>query len=405
MGLNTALLKRPAFWLALSAFFLPIKPAPVNLFLAVAVLMVLGQGEYRHFLARALRRPDVTWLCIFTLGLLATYPMQDTDPAAYFDFVHKYGRFLLVPLLVPALHRNEDRALVLKSFLASMALTLLLSWLIWSGVNPSWFGVHADSEYGIPANPTVYKLHITHNFFMVIAIFYWFQSALDLRQSKPLWSAVYGALAVFALINVFGMVQGRTGWIVFGVIPIVYFVRRLGMKGLVLGVLFSAGVLALSYFLVGNVHERIDKGVSEVLALYHGGETDTSMGERYTYMLAGWSAFLDSPWLGHGVGGVVKAVSAFSLKRGVEPFANPHNQFLLILIQGGLVGLFAYLVLLGLQFREALKTAVGARYVVPLMGMFVIGNALNSFHYDFAESMLFIYMTAAIGLIPESQHA
>ncbi|WP_288106567.1 O-antigen ligase family protein [Limnobacter sp.] len=395
------LLRRPAFWLALSAFFLPIKPAPVNLFLLVAVLLVLGQSEYRGHIVQALRRPDVTWLCVFTLGLLATYAMPDTDQAAYFDFVHKYGRFLLVPLLVPALYRNEDRGMVLRAFLSSMGLTLLLSWLIWAGANPAWFGVHADSEYGIPANPTVYKLHITQNFFMVIAIFYWLQAALDLKDTKPAWSVVYGLVVVFALINVFGMVQGRTGWIVFAVIPVVFFARRMGLKGLIAGLVFSVAVLALSYLLVGNVHERVDKGVSEVLALYHGGQTDTSMGERYTYMLAGWSAFLDAPWIGHGVGGVVKAVSAFSLQRGVEPFANPHNQFLLILIQSGLVGLFAYLLLLGLQFRQAIQSKIGARYIVPLMGMYVIGNALNSFHYDFAESMLFIYMTAAVGLPPE----
>jgi O-antigen ligase len=67
---------------------------------------------------------------------------------------------------------------------------------------------------------------------------------------------------------------------------------------------------------------------------------------------AGWSMFLDHPWLGVGAGNYPDAYPAYYVGQWLEPLGHAHNYYLNMLAELGVVGGGLLLLLLGLAFRE-----------------------------------------------------
>lgn len=410
VGLNFVQRINPAWFLAGAAFFLPIKPAPVNLLILLALVVTYAKPQNWRVLFHTARQPWVLLLVALVVFLLATFVNNYNDPTSYGDFLSKYGRLLLIPLLVPVFQSTKDRLLVGWAFLSSMAITLALSYLVYLQVDLTAIGIVPDGEYAVSSNPTVFKKHITHNFFMAIAIYFWLLAlAKQLDQvwqgnsRAVVWLFVYAGLTIAAFINLFAMVDGRTGWVVFGVIPLAFGIQRFGIKGLALGAATSVLIAVVAYLTVDNVKQRVDKGIQEVSDFQSGADQKSSVGERMMLQISGWQAFTNAPLLGHGIGGVKNAVAPYTAQFDGEPFQNPHNQYLLLLIQGGVLGLGLYLAFIISALLGSYRTSWSALYLAPVLLMFVVGNLLNSFHYDFSESVAFILLISALGY--SSNHA
>ncbi|MFN7508067.1 MAG: hypothetical protein ACK5Q1_21170, partial [Limnobacter sp.] len=81
---------------------------------------------------------------------------------------------------------------------------------------------------------------------------------------------------------------------------------------------------------------------------------------------------------------------------GWPTFYNPHNQFLMFMLQGGVIALILYLWFFGVAVYRSTQSAWSHTYVLPLLMMYLVGNLLNSFHFDFAESMGFVFLYAVL---------
>ncbi len=397
MGVGLSFLQRinPAWFLAGAAFFLPIKPAPVNLLVLLAcVFAVLNKqcrGAILHFCVRKELIP--LWLL---LGFLAsTYIYASNEVSAYSEFISKYGRLALIPILASVLLTPENRRLIGQGFLAGMVIVLVLSYAIWLGVDPSLFGSKATDMYAIPSNPTVFKSHITHNFFLVIAIYLWVVCLA--KSENSLFKFFYTLLCLIGLVNLFGMIDGRTGWLVFMVIPLYFGYQKLGLKGFLLAGFIFVSLLVSAYFLVDNIHDRFSTTWLEIQQVLQGQpQKETSIGERVMYLTASWFAFLNAPLFGHGLGGIQGAVQPLVEVAGWPTFYNPHNQFLMFMLQGGVIALILYLWFFGVAVYRSTQSAWSHTYVLPLLMMYLVGNLLNSFHFDFAESMGFVFLYAVL---------
>lgn len=120
----------------------------------------------------------------------------------------------------------------------------------------------------------------------------------------------------------------------------------------------------------------------------------TSIGERVMYLTASWSAFLQAPMLGYGLGGIENAVQPFTSAAAWPVFYNPHNQFLMLMLQGGLLALALYAWFYAAVVYQSTRQAWTHTHVLPLLLMYFVGNLLNSFHFDFAESVGFVLVGA-----------
>lgn len=376
MGVNWVQRINPAWFLAGAAFFLPIKPAPVNLFLLLAFVTALFFKEIHLNLLMLLKHPVTlsAFALVCFLFFTALYPGSDSQLAG--DYATKYLRFAFIPMIAAVLMTTEKPSRLLDWFSLGVFLSVLASYGAILGL--------LESDL-----PTYFKAYLTHSFFVAIACSWavyriFFSPELNRRTVVRTFIAI-GVL--LSLVNLFVFVPGRSGWMTALLIPFLLGLRVLGVrKGLLIG--FGLFCIALLLFAVSDV---VRLRVVEVFSEFHmwsSGDPqtkETSLGQRMLYLTISLGAIQTSPWFGHGLGGVVAAVSDAAISKNFEPFQNPHNQYLMLLLQGGFVALGLYLVMI----VAILKTMPGNVIAWLAIVVYLTNNLINSFHYDFSESLFF----------------
>ena len=89
-------------------------------------------------------------------------------------------------------------------------------------------------------------------------------------------------------------------------------------------------------------------------------ERNTSVGQRITFLTNSWKMFLNAPVIGVGTGdfpGEYKKISVVN-SPGVRTTNQPHNMYMLVLSQLGLVGLGSFLLIFYFQFKLALALPI-----------------------------------------------
>lgn len=102
----------------------------------------------------------------------------------------------------------------------------------------------------------------------------------------------------------------------------------------------------------------------------------------------------EKPWLGHGTGSFAKEYQRIA--QG-EPFItkNPHNEFLMIGVQLGLIGLLVYLGFLGSQFYCARKLPDQDKWLAQgLLVSLLITSLFNTPFFDHTEGHWYAGMIA-----------
>jgi O-antigen ligase len=157
-----------------------------------------------------------------------------------------------------------------------------------------------------------------------------------------------------------GLSQSRGAWLGAGVAALVLaclwspFTRRLLVPCALLGALGTA--MAMTGLLPASIMDRLAQtieyfGVFDVRTVEVTPD-NWSVVERMAHWQAGWSMFLDHPWLGVGAGNYADAYPTYSVGQWLEPLGHAHNYYLNMLAELGVVGGGLLLLMLGLVFRE-----------------------------------------------------
>ncbi|WP_232507655.1 O-antigen ligase family protein [Candidatus Williamhamiltonella defendens] len=273
-----------------------------------------------------------------------------------------------------------------KGFLLANAIILFTSFLIW--------------EFDLPLgraylnNPTVFKMHITQNFFMALAVLIWLQQTF---HHKGIKSGGYALLTCLGVYNIFFIVQGRTGYLalvvaffawIFLSCPKTYQFRMI-MVALVLG--------AVLVIVPNQANVRMHIGIKEIQTCLAASQPnlleacDTSMGLRTMFALRSWQLIKEAPLLGHGV--AFEHVS----KQANFIIHNPHNEYLIQTLQSGLLGLTVFLVWMWCFFRSACQqpSEIKNMFIAVLMS-YMACHFFNSFLLDSSEGHLFVILTAIL---------
>lgn len=389
--MNTALLNQRARNLAVWAlaglgFALPLPPAWANMMLALILVGWLGSGQWQRkwqtFRQAPAAKAALLFLALVLVGLL--YGEQGHGGI----YLTKYASLLLLPIILTLqlTHAERDRALL--AFCCSMTFVLLLSFLVWlSAIPTEWF------KGSSPDNPTVFKLQITHGLFMVLAAFVLYIKSMTL---KP-WKTRYGLWLLAALMvgNALFMVQGRTGQLALVVLVVFLFSYRASRHGLLIGISAAFALTVVAYTVSDSFKQRADQAVLEIQhwkVLENRGDPTSSMGTRMDFYKTSLLIFRDHPLIGTGTGGFGKAYEK-AIAGTTLPFTlNPHNQYLLIAAQYGLIGLGVLAFFYSACWRQARQAAEPYRVLaLGFLLAYLCGNMFNSFMLDFAERLLFCW--------------
>lgn len=371
---------------------IPVSVALDNILLGLILLYWIAGGRYREKLA-AVRDNPVAGLALALFALFVVGSLHSIGTARdVLDALTKALRLLLIPALIFLLREPGWRERGIAAFLASMLVTLVLSYLF-------WLGLLAPNGWlkGTQLDPVVFKAHITHNIFMAFAAFLLAEAALEATTRRG--RIALAALCAAAVANVLLMVPGRTGIIVLLVLFTYFLWRALRARGLALAVVaLTALALVVLAFPDSMLHSRITLAHQEFGQWRAGVPPDptSSVGQRLELLRNTLEIIRSNPVLGVGTGGLGKAYADIAGATAASE-QNPHNEILMMVAQFGIAGFVLLVGLFVTQWRLAAhlpgRVEPAARALVLTIA---VASVLSSTLVDHAEGLFFAYMSGVL---------
>jgi O-antigen ligase len=375
-------------------FSLPLSTGGTSMLLGVILLLWIIGGDYRAKFQVIRYHPlAVASLVLFGLYVLGLFYGKPST-RVIFDVSH----FLLLALFIPLFGNSRLRQHALWGFLSAMLLLLILSYLAWFHLLPQI--AFLDIK---PGDPLVIQDRVTYGLFMAFGAFFWAVEAyFSKSRPKRIVLLILSALAVF---NVLGMINAKTAYLVLPILLGYFLIRQWRWRGAVTFFLAIVLLAAMAYNLPTNpLHQRIVEAVKEFKQWQPDQAEETSTGLRLEFYRYSLKIVRDHPLLGVGVGGFAEAYAKQIKDPKMARSDNPHNEYLLVATQLGLIGLVALLYLFYTQWRLAPllpmpKDTILARGVVLA---FMVGCLFNSFLTDYDEGVFFIWISTLLfsGLNP-----
>jgi O-antigen ligase len=380
-------------WAAVAlGFSISISVALDSLLALVILLACLLTVGYRGK-SDAIRANPVAWLAIvlfffYLIGCAYSIGNQE-DMLTGFG---KASRLMFIPLLLIVFQDEVTRRRAWYGFIGAMLLTLVLSYLLWLGLLPQWGFIR-----GSAANPTIFKLHITHNLFMAFTAF---ACAVQARHAAtPRRRGIWAALALLAAFNVLFMVQGRTGHLVLLALLVYLGIVWLRWKGVAIALAAIAVLAALAYALPSSsLHQRAVLAFHEFSAAQPDVAATTSVGQRMEFYRNTLEIVRQRPLLGAGTGGFRQAYAEQVRDTGRVATHNPHNEYLMVAAQLGLAGLLLLLALFAVQWHAAARLPT-MREQILARGMVLsvmVASAVSSTLIDHAEGWFYVWMSGLL---------
>ena len=197
------------------------------------------------------------------------------------------------------------------------------------------------------------------------------------------------------------MVPGRTGIVVLLVLFTYFLARTLRATGLALaGVALAVLAIVVIASPDSMLHKRIALAADEFTQWRAGiaPEPTSSIGQRLEYVRNTLKIIGENPVLGVGTGGFTKAYADRVNGTGAVAAENPHNEFLMMMVQFGLAGLVLLAGLFVVQWRLAAhlprqRDQAAARALVLTI---CVASVLTSTLVDHGEGIFFAYMSGLL---------
>ncbi|MCF6186289.1 MAG: O-antigen ligase family protein [Desulfobulbaceae bacterium] len=365
-------------WFAVMlAFSIPLSTSAVSV-LAVLILTawIIG-GDYSRKWAVITKNP-VSLALLFYLGLFFLGLLWTQNISTGLEMIEKQWKLLLFPVLLSSLVYSHRRRYVV-SFLAGLTVAMLLTYL-------AWFDI---LHYGgvTPEHLTRRLFHVVYNPLLAFGFYMVCHEVLWGKRSgigRLVLILLAGCMAVDMFIT-----EGRTGQVVFFVLLGLLFIQffsRSKLKAVLFILLILPLTFAAGYQLSPTFQNRVDAAGQEIREFNE--NPNTSVGLRLLFWKNSWRIIRAHPLFGVGTGDFQSSYAEVNAELSPDMVAtdNPHNQYVFILCQFGILGLLSLLTIFFAQIHQAVTCKDDWRRIRIAFPVFFLTIML-------AESYLVIYET------------
>lgn len=359
--------------------------------MGLTLITWLGAGGYRSRLNQ-LRDHWFSYAVVGLFLIICLGGLYSTGTSGEILYqIHKYSRLLFILPAITLLQDEKWRERSLWAFGAAMFLTLALSMI--SAVWPLSFVL--GTANGPRSNHFAFKDHIAQNLmmsFFALFIAMKAQTKNDLRIKAILFS-----ISILAIINILFFVAGRTGFLALALnfAAFIFFLPSKKQKAIGLVVIFFIAFLTFQFS--NNFNNRVASAITE----FKNQEKKelTSIGLRIEFFKKSIQLIKERPLTGFGTGSYAKefcrvADSAEWCEAGKF---HPHNQFIAFGVQLGVIGIAAYLALLGTAATAALKQSELPKVcAIGLVAAIIVDSITHAPLFLVTEAQFFILLFSAL---------
>ena len=361
------------------------------LLLIAAVGQLFFDVKHRSFPSFKLW-PSMTWWILLAMVWMSLSFLWTESSSA--DALAGWGRHSRILWFIPVLYllrSPEQSLLTLKWFVAGMVVMMLSSWALVAGLPVPWASAKELPSLGIVHGSTLEQPVLL----TFLAVVLWFMRA---HWPQGHWRWVPIGILLLTVLNVFFVMTGRSGFLVMLVFisMAVWWQLPKRWRWLVVGLPFV--LAALMMVLSPRFQTRTTEVVKDVLS-YRQGSIETSQAQRLDYWHRSLLAFQEKPLIGHGVGSWRMNYHRLGGMQADAP-SNPHQQYLLWLVEAGVVGCILFLSLLFAQYKDAQALPTNDRQALTtITAIAAVMGLMNCPYFGAGMGECLVYLAASLLVI------
>jgi O-antigen ligase len=336
--------------------------------------------------------PSMTWWILLAMVWMSLSFLWTESSSA--DALAGWGRHSRILWFIPVLYllRSPEQSLfTLKWFVAGMVVMMLSSWALVAGLPVPWATAKELPSLGIVHGSTLEQPVLL----TFLAAVLWF-----MRDHWPQghWRWVPIGILLLTVFNVFFVMTGRSGFLVMLVFisMAVWWQLPNRWRWLVVGLPFV--LAALMMVLSPRFQTRTSQVVKDVIS-YQQGSVESSQGQRLDYWHRSLLAVQEKPLIGHGVGSWRMNYHRLGGMQADAP-SNPHQQYLLWLVEAGVVGCIFFLGLLFAQYKDAQALPTNDRQALTtITAIAALMGLMNCPYFGAGMGECLVYLAASLLLL------
>jgi O-antigen ligase len=361
------------------------------LLLIAAVGQLFFDVKHRSFPSFKLW-PSMTWWILLAMVWMSLSFLWTESSSA--DALAGWGRHSRILWFIPVLYllrSPEQSLLTLKWFVAGMVVMMLSSWALVAGLPVPWATAKELPSLGIVHGSTLEQPVLL----TFLAVVLWFMRA---HWPQGHWRWVPIGILLLTVLNVFFVMTGRSGFLVMLVFisMAVWWQLPKRWRWLVVGLPFV--LAALMMVLSPRFQTKTSQVVKDVIS-YQQGSVESSQGQRLDYWHRSLLAVQEKPLIGHGVGSWRMNYHRLDGMQADAP-SNPHQQYLLWLVEAGVVGCIFFLGLLFAQYKDAQALPTNDRQALTtITAIAAVMGLMNCPYFGAGMGECLVYLAASLLLL------
>jgi len=267
---------------------------------------------------------------MFLLWLLVSGLIAHTYGYAAFALGKRYAKLAWLLVIPVLLIDPRARKWCWHVFIGCTVATALIAWVQLVGLI-SW--PH-------PIAQGLFRNHIFTSIQLALALFISVQFAYVERTRR--WP--YVVVAVILALHLFFVNTGRVGMLVALVLLPMACLQMLSKKWRLASLLLFPLLVASLYLVAPSYHQRAALMVQEMHQAVQKNDYDSSVCTRMAFLRLGIKDIMRSPIVGHGLGSFRTLWHQdHPDEKATLPYDHPHNEFILLSYEQGIVGLGLFL--------------------------------------------------------------
>lgn len=370
--------------------------ALVSLAKLLVLAALLGQfwnDGWSGFKDQLKRMPLTVWviagaLVWFALSVLWTEASPDDAFAAYL----KHARFVWLFVVLYLIRTTERAWRVLLWLCVGQLLLLMASWLIWLGIPIPFTKAAYAPELGVVSGSTLEQPII---FTLLCALLWHLRERFETSFGVRLGRWIVGIGLTLASANILFVMTGRTGYLVLFVFFSLSLLMELPKRWRLGAIILPLVLIPVLFHVSPRFYERVQQ-VRDDITQFQQGVIHTSQGLRLDFWRTSLRGAVEKPFIGHGVGSFSKVYASHGgfVK---TPVKNPHQQYLLWLVEGGAIALTLLLCFFVALVWDAKKLPRGAELtLISVTVIAAITCLANSPFFDAGIGHFFLLMIAGL---------
>lgn len=381
-----------------TAFMLPISTSGQAIAVTIFIVLALATLDCPHF-AATMRAP-AAWLPVALFVMLVAGVLWSTQPFGLaIKWVAPYAKLLLIPLVMSAAFTPAQARDIGYGYLAACLIILMLSSasLLWPTGPWTWF-----KSPGVP-----FKDNAVQSECFALCAFGLALAAVKTWTQHRRRAIAMAVLALMFFADVFLIYISKTGVLVTVALLGLLFLHIEGWRNTALLAVPAILIMATALWLSAPAQKRLAE-ISTDMRSGAGGSESLSTGSRLDFWSKGAEFLKAAPLIGHGTGSIRSLYQSLEASRPSpygEATPDPHNQFLHIALQIGLIG---GAILLAMWAAHAWMFV--GRDLASVMGFAIVlqnvlGSLFNSHISTVTQGMLYCLAVGLLGAVVRSSIA